>query len=78
MAQAFGQPGGSLAGIGSVLDVTDAMAPMGWNFNHGCVLKYMVRAGRKPGQDAVKDWTKLIRCAARELRRIGGDVPADL
>lgn len=67
-----------IPGIGDVMDVTDAMAPLGWNFNHGCILKYMVRAGRKPGQDPRKDWTKLMRCAARELRRIGGEVPDDL
>lgn len=58
-----------------VFDITDALD---LNYNVGCVIKYAVRAGRKPGEPATKAWRKCLRCAARELRRLGGDVPEDL
>lgn len=56
-------------------DITDSL---NLNYNRGCILKYLIRAGRKPGQSEAKDFCKLLRCAARELRRLGGEVPKDL
>lgn len=49
------------------MDVTDALD---MNFNQGCALKYLWRAGRKPGEPYAKDLRKALRCIQRELARL--------
>ncbi len=46
------------------MDVTDALR---MNFNLGCVLKYVVRQGRKPGNSALQDLKKAQDCLSREM-----------
>lgn len=53
-------------------DLIDALA---LNFNLGCVLKYVVRQGRKPNTPALVDLRKARDCLQREIERLerGGD-----
>lgn len=43
--------------------------------NIGSSIKYLWRAGRKPGQSAVKDLKKSIQWAQRQIDLIEGNVP---
>ena len=49
------------------------------NFCEKDVLKYLLRAGRKPGVPAARDWLKIVRVAARKYRRLSGEeLPDDV
>lgn len=61
-----------------VFDVCDSLWPAQHNYNLKDSLKYLVRHGKKPGQEPVKDLVKAMRCLAREVRRLGGEVPGDI
>lgn len=43
-----------------------------WNldFNLGSVLKYIARAGKKPGEDAVRDYKKCIEYLQFEIEKV--------
>ncbi len=49
----------------TVMDITDALEA---SFNVGCAVKYLCRAGRKPGNPRVGDLTKALHCVARARR----------
>lgn len=57
-------------------NIADAIDGLGLNFNCGCVLKYLVRQGRKPGTPALVDLKKARDCLQREIERLerGGAV----
>ncbi len=59
-------------GSSTVMDVCEAL---GFNFNVGCMLKYLIRHGRKPGASALEDIDKLIDCALRERARLESAAP---
>lgn len=50
-----------------VIDVIDA-----WNlnFNRGCVIKYILRAGSKPGEEELKDLRKALDYLNHEVDRL--------
>lgn len=48
-----------------VIDITERL-----NFNRGNAVKYLARAGRKPGVSAVTDLRKAMWYIERELSRI--------
>lgn len=62
----------------TIIDVVEARWPDEDNFCEKDVLKYLVRAGRKPDVPAARDWLKIARVALRKYRRLGGVVPNDL
>ncbi len=43
------------------------------SFNTGNAIKYLARAGRKPGADAVTDIEKAIWYCQREIARLKGE-----
>ena len=45
-----------------------------WSYNIGVAMKYLWRAGLKPGADHVEDLRKAIRCIEREINRLDPDV----
>lgn len=57
-----------LAGGGKVQAI-DLIEGLGLDFNLGCVMKYLVRAGRKPGAPRLDDLRKLVDYAARAVMR---------
>ena len=50
----------------------------GLNYNRGAVVKYMARAGRKPGNDALLDLLKAREHVNREIARLGGAADAPM
>ena len=62
-----------------VLDLVEHRWPDCDNFCEKDVLKYLIRAGLKPGVPAARDWLKIVRVAARKYRRLSGEnLPADV
>jgi 8-oxo-dGTP pyrophosphatase MutT (NUDIX family) len=55
------------------LDIRDAIDAFGLNFNRGAILKYVARAGRKPGNPALLDLYKAREHLSREIARLRGD-----
>lgn len=53
---------------GTVLAPFDIIEALGMNFNLGCVVKYVCRAGRKG--PALDDLRKARNCLDREIRRL--------
>lgn len=51
------------------IEAMDVIDGLGLNFNLGCVVKYIVRAGRKQGASTVDDLTKALHCLTREVSR---------
>jgi len=58
---------------GAVFDVIDLIRALGLDFSAGNALKYLVRAGRKPGVDRVSD----LRKAAYYLNRLADEREGD-
>ena len=54
------------------VDAMSLIDALGLNFNMGCVVKYVVRHGRKPGEPALKDLKKARDCLNREIARLEG------
>ena len=50
----------------------DVIEGWGLGFRLGNAVKYIARAGRKPGQPAAKDLAKAIRYIQREINAIAG------
>lgn len=65
--------------IAEGVDIRDVIEAFGLNYNRGAVVKYLARAGRKPGNGALLDLLKarehLNREIARLERRVAGDDP---
>lgn len=62
-----------------MVDLVEARWPDSDNFCEKDVLKYLIRAGHKPGVPAERDWLKIVRVAARKYRRLSGkDLPDDV
>lgn len=62
-----------------VMDLVEARWGDEDNFCEKDILKYLLRAGRKPGVPAERDWLKIVRVAARKYRRLSGeDLPDDV
>lgn len=62
--------------IANGCDIRTVIEAFGLNYNRGAVVKYMARAGRKPGNDALLDLYKAREHINREiacLERLGGD-----
>lgn len=53
----------------TIHDVVDALE---LNCNRGDAMKYLTRAGRKPGTPALADVLKAWDCLTREVLRLGG------
>lgn len=49
------------------IDIRDVIEAFGLNYNRGAVMKYMARAGRKPGNDALLDLKKAREHINREI-----------
>ena len=60
------------SGPDGYIDAMDVIDALGFNFNMGCVVKYVVRHGRKPGEPALKDLKKARDCLNREIARLEG------
>lgn len=60
------------AGPNGVIDVRDVIEAFGLNYNRGVILKYVARAGRKPGNDALLDLYKARVHLDREIARMTG------
>lgn len=56
--------------IAGGIDIRDVIEAFGFNFNRGAIVKYMARAGRKPGNDALLDLKKAREHINREIARI--------
>lgn len=52
-------------------EVADFIESFGLNFNVGNVIKYVVRAGHKPGEDRVEALLKAQVYLMREVIRVG-------
>lgn len=48
-------------------DVIDVIQAFGLSWELGSALKYLVRAGRKPGVSRERDLTKALECVQRSL-----------
>ena len=57
------------------LSVWDLVHALNANHQIGNILKYAIRAGKKPGVPYEKDIRKLYWCAVSELRRLGIPIP---
>ena len=57
------------------LTVWDIVHALNLNHQQGNIIKYTIRAGRKPGQPRAKDTRKVFWCAVSELRRLGEGPP---
>lgn len=51
-------------------DIRDVIEAFGLNYNRGAVVKYMARAGRKPGNDALLDLYKAREHINREIAHL--------
>ena len=56
--------------ISEGLEAMDVIDALGLNFNLGCVVKYVVRQGRKPNAPALTDLRKARDCLDREIQRM--------
>lgn len=56
--------------IANGIDIRDVIEAFGLNYNRGAVVKYMARAGRKPGNDALLDLLKAREHINREIARL--------
>lgn len=52
---------------GTTIDVFDVAETWDLNYPRGNALKYLLRAGKKPGARGADDLRKAIRCLEREL-----------
>lgn len=54
------------------IETIDVIESLGWGegFNRGSALKYLMRAGGKPGEDEVRELNKIIWYVTRERDRI--------
>lgn len=52
---------------GRPCDIIDVIDALGLGFTMGCAMKYVARAGRKPGVDEADDIRKAIDCLQRKL-----------
>lgn len=59
--------------IAEGIDIRDVIEAFGLNYNRGAVVKYMARAGRKPGNGALLDLLKAREHVNREIARLTGD-----
>jgi hypothetical protein len=57
-------------------DIRDVIEAFELNYNRGAVVKYMARAGRKPGNDPLLDLLKAREHINREIARLGGEAAA--
>ena len=55
--------------LGLTVTPFDLIEALGFNFNLGCVIKYVFRAGRKG--PALDDLRKARNCLDREIARLG-------
>lgn len=55
-----------------VIDITENL-----NFNRGSAVKYLARAGKKPGEDELKDLRKAKWYVEREIERVSKNDPVD-
>ena len=55
------------------VDIRDVIEAFGLNYNRGAVVKYMARAGRKPGNAALLDMLKAREHINREIARLERD-----
>lgn len=56
--------------IAEEIDIRDVIEAFELNYNRGAVVKYMARAGRKPGNDALLDCLKAREHIEREIARL--------
>ena len=56
---------------GQECDVMDVIDALGFGFTMGCAMKYIARAGCKPGVPEADDLRKAIDCIQRRLVSIG-------
>ena len=68
-ANAVNHPAHYNAGGIEVIDAIEAWG-FGEGFNRGNAIKYLARAGRKDGADAVEDLKKAAWYVEREIRRL--------
>lgn len=54
---------------GQTYDAIDVIAAFKLDFDLGCVVKYILRAGRKPGNDFLTDLRKAKRVLERRIIR---------
>lgn len=54
------------------IEAIDVIESLGWGegFNRGSALKYLMRAGTKPGEDEVRELEKVVWYATRERDRV--------
>jgi hypothetical protein len=50
-------------------DLQDVIEAFGLGYTAGCAIKYLVRAGRKPGNSRLQDLRKAGRCIERAIQR---------
>lgn len=55
-----------------VIDITENL-----NFNRGSAVEYLARAGKKPGEDELKDLRKAKWYVEREIERVSKNDPVD-
>lgn len=55
---------------GCGVEAMDVIDDLGLNFNLGCVIKYVWRAGKKSGNTEIEDLLKSRDCLTREINRI--------
>lgn len=59
------------------IDIRDVIDAFGLNFNRGAVVKYVLRAGRKPGNDPLMEMKKAREHLNREIARLEAGLPKD-
>lgn len=58
--------------IAGGIDIRDVIEAFGLNYNRGAIVKYIARAGRKPGNDALLDLQKAREHINREIAHLSG------
>lgn len=61
--------------IGRDIEAIDLIESLGFGYNMGNVIKYIVRHGRKPGVESVDDLKKSRWYLDREIARLDADGP---
>jgi hypothetical protein len=56
--------------IAGGIDIRDVIEAFALNYNRGAIVKYIARAGRKPGNDALLDLRKAREHIEREIHRL--------
>lgn len=56
--------------LGDGLDVIDIIDRQQLNFQRGSAVKYIMRAGKKPGTSEIVELRKAIECLTREIARL--------